>query len=122
MGGGSSKYVKATVSGGKKKVVIVGGSFGGKLIIQHLQALDPNEEQFDILVVDKQSHFEFICSNYKILCEEDTFKKHAISHNAKVMYAGVGLGNPNDESLPVYLDQEYLMEYNGIQLIENNLN
>jgi hypothetical protein len=38
------------------------------------------------------------------------------------MYAGVGLGNPNDESLPVYLDEEYLMEYNGIQLIENNLN
>ena len=51
------------------------------MVIQHLQALDPKEEQFDILVVDKQSHFEFICSNYKILCEEDTFKKHAIDFN-----------------------------------------
>jgi len=30
MGGGNSKYVQAKVTGGKKKVVIVGGSFGGK--------------------------------------------------------------------------------------------
>lgn len=51
MGGGNSKLV--TVKGGKKKVVIVGGSFAGKSLTQQLQGLDPKEEQFEILIVDK---------------------------------------------------------------------
>jgi len=38
------------------------------------------------------------------------------------LYAGVGLGNPDGEDLPIYLNQEYLIEYNGIQVIEMNLN
>ena len=73
MGSSGSKFVEAKVTGGRKKVVIVGGSFGGKMITQHLQAMDPKEEQFEILIVDKSHHFEFICSNYKALCEEGTF-------------------------------------------------
>lgn len=85
--------------------------------------------QFVVMDANKQYFFVIVRAvtlpenpnNYDIVWME-TFKKHAISHNAKIMYAGVGLGNPNDESLPVYLDEEYLMEYNGIQLIENNLN
>jgi predicted alpha/beta-fold hydrolase len=36
MGGSGSKFVEAKVKGGRKKVVIVGGSFGGKMITQHL--------------------------------------------------------------------------------------
>jgi|TARA_B110000285_G_scaffold158961_1_gene177354 NADH dehydrogenase FAD-containing subunit len=51
MGGGNSKQV--TVKGGKKKVVIVGGSFGGKSVTQCLVALDKKEEQFEILIIDK---------------------------------------------------------------------
>jgi hypothetical protein len=39
-----------------------------------------------------------------------------------VLYAGVGLGNPDGEELPIYLDENYLIEYNGIQVIETNLN
>ena len=34
--------------------------------------------------MDKQKHFEFICSNYKTLCEETTFKKHAVDFETGV--------------------------------------
>lgn len=60
-------------------------------------------------------------NNYDMIWME-TFKKHAREKDAKVLYAGVGLGNPNGEDLPVYLDEEYLIEYNGIQLVETNFN
>lgn len=30
-------------------------------------------DNVEILMVDKSSHFEFICSNYKSLCEDDLF-------------------------------------------------
>lgn len=52
----------------------------------------------------------------------ETFKKHAHEKDAKVLFAGVGLGNPDGEDLPVYLDEDYLLEYNGIQFVETNLN
>ena len=60
-------------------------------------------------------------NNYDVVWME-TFKKHAREKDAKVLYAGVGLGNPKGEGLPIYLDEDYLMEYNGIQLLETNLN
>jgi hypothetical protein len=60
-------------------------------------------------------------NNYDVIWME-SFKKHAREKDAKVLYAGVGLGNPNGEDLPVYLDEEYLIEYNGIQVLETNLN
>lgn len=60
-------------------------------------------------------------NNYDIIWME-SFKKHAREKNAKVLYAGVGIGNPDGEELPVYLNEEYLIEYNGIQVIETNLN
>ena len=52
----------------------------------------------------------------------ESFKKHAREKDAKVLYAGVGIGNPNGEKLPIYLNEEYLLEYNGIQIVETNLN
>lgn len=52
----------------------------------------------------------------------ETFKNHAQDKHAKVLYAGVGISNPQGEDLPVYLNEEYLIEYNGIQVIETNLN
>ena len=60
-------------------------------------------------------------NNYDVVWME-TFKQHARDKDAKVLYAGVGLGNPNGEDLPIYLNEDYLIEYNGIQLIETNLN
>ena len=81
--------------------------------------------------IDKNSQYFFVIvrvvklpenpNNYDVVWME-TFKSHAIDKDAKVLYAGVGIGNPNGEDLPVYLDEEYLIEYNGIQVIETNLN
>ena len=81
--------------------------------------------------IDKKSQYYFVLvktvilpenpNNYDIVWME-TFKKHAREKDAKVLYAGVGLGNPNGEHLPIYLNEEYLIEYNGIQFIETNFN
>jgi hypothetical protein len=81
--------------------------------------------------IDKNSQYFFVIvravvlpdnpNNYDVVWME-TFKNHAIEKDAKVLYAGVGLGNPEGEDLPIFLDQEYLIEYNGIQVIETNLN
>ncbi|WP_026755156.1 hypothetical protein [Sediminibacter sp. Hel_I_10] len=80
---------------------------------------------------DKNNQYFFVIVRAVILPENpnnydmvwmETFKKHAFEKDAKVLYAGVGLGNPNGESLPVFLNEEYLIEYNGIQVIEPNLN
>lgn len=81
--------------------------------------------------IDKNKQYYFVLVKAVLLPENpnnydmvwmETFKAHALKNNAKVLYAGVGLGNPNGEDLPIYLNQEYLMEYNGIQVIETNLN
>ncbi len=81
--------------------------------------------------IDKNNQYYFVIvravmlpdnpNNYDVVWME-TFKQHAREKNAKVLYAGVGLGNPNGEDLPIYLNEDYLMEYNGIQVIETNLN
>lgn len=81
--------------------------------------------------IDKKSQYFFVIvkavllpdnpNNYDVIWME-SFKKHAREKDAKVLYAGVGLGNPDDEALPIYLDEEYLIEYNGIQVLETNFN
>lgn len=81
--------------------------------------------------IDKNSQYYFVIVRAVILPENpnnydvvwmETFKKHAREKNAKVLYAGVGLGNPNGGEFPIYYNEDYLMEYNGIQFIETNLN
>lgn len=81
--------------------------------------------------IDKKNQYYFVIvrvvllpdnpNNYDVVWME-TFKQHASGKDAKVLYAGVGLGNPKGEQLPIYLNEEYLIEYNGIQVIENSLN
>ncbi|APY12699.1 Na(+)-translocating NADH-quinone reductase subunit F [Seonamhaeicola sp. S2-3] len=81
--------------------------------------------------IDKNSQYYFVIvkavllpdnpNNYDVVWME-SFKKHAREHKAKVLYAGVGLGNPKGESLPIYLNEEYLLEYNGIQVLDTHLN
>ena len=41
-------------------------------------------------------------------------KKHAINFEGKAYYAGVGLSNANDQELPVYLNEEYIVDYEGL--------
>lgn len=81
--------------------------------------------------IDKNSQYFFVIvravmlpdnpNNYDVIWME-TFKKHAREKDAKVLYAGVGLGNPEGENLPIYYNENYLIEYNGIQVIETHLN
>ena len=81
--------------------------------------------------IDKNNQYYFVIvravllpenpNNYDVVWME-TFKKHAREKEAKVLYAGIGLSNPEGETLPIYLNEEYLIEYNGIQFIETNLN
>ena len=81
--------------------------------------------------IDKNNQYFFVIvrvvklpenpNNYDVVWME-TFKKHAFDKDAKVLYAGVAVGNPEGEDLPVYLDKEYLIEYNGIQVIEAHMN
>ncbi|WP_166965926.1 Na(+)-translocating NADH-quinone reductase subunit F [Yeosuana marina] len=81
--------------------------------------------------IDKNSQYFFVIvraillpdnpNNYDVVWME-SFKKHAREKNAQVLYAGVGLANAKDEKLPIYLNEEYLIEYNGIQVLETHLN
>lgn len=42
-------------------------------------------------------------------------KQHAIKFNARTFYAGVGLANSDDYEKPITRDQEYIINYNGLQ-------
>jgi len=81
--------------------------------------IDKNKQYFFVIV--KAVMLPDNANNYDIIWME-TFKIHARENDAKVMYAGVGLGNPNGEELPIFLNEDYLIEYNGIQIIETHLN
>lgn len=41
-------------------------------------------------------------------------KEHAVKHKARTYYAGVGLSNAEDRTLPVYLNEPYIVDYNGL--------
>ena len=81
--------------------------------------IDKNKQYFFVIV--RSVILPENANNYDIVWME-AFKKHAREKDAKVLYAGVGLGNPDGEDQPIYLNEDYLIEYNGIQVLETNLN
>ncbi len=81
--------------------------------------------------MDKNRQYYFVIVRAVLLPESaedydviwmETFRNHARDKNAKVLYAGVGLGNPDIEGGPVYLNEPYLLEYNGLIDIDVDLN
>ena len=88
---------------------------------KHPQFVCIDEDNQRYFVVVKAVKLPLNPNNYDVVWME-TFKKHAQEQDAKVLYAGVGLGNPDDENLPIYLNEEYLLEYSGLQLVETHLN
>ncbi|MCM4170226.1 Na(+)-translocating NADH-quinone reductase subunit F [Arenibacter sp. TNZ] len=44
----------------------------------------------------------------------ETIREHALAQNGEAYYAGVGLYNAEDRNLPVYLNEEYILEYEGL--------
>ena len=83
------------------------------------------------ICIDKDNQYYFVIVRavklplnpykYNVVWME-TFKNHAYNKKAKVLYAGIGLGNAVDENLPLYFDQDYLFEYTGIQPVQTILN
>lgn len=41
-------------------------------------------------------------------------KEHALKFEARTYYAGVGLANAEDRNLPVYLNEAYIVDYEGL--------
>ncbi len=41
-------------------------------------------------------------------------KEHALKHDARTYFAGVGLSNAADRTKPVYLNEDYIVEYEGL--------
>lgn len=41
-------------------------------------------------------------------------KEHALKFEADTFYAAVGLVNASDYNLPVYLNEEYIVDYDGL--------
>lgn len=81
--------------------------------------------------MDKNKQYYFVIVRAVILPENpnnfdmvwmESFKNHAREKDAKVLYAGVGIGSPEGGNQPIYLNEDYLLEYNGIQVLETNLN
>ena len=81
--------------------------------------------------IDKDGQYYFVIVKAVLLPNDpeeydvvwmETFREHARSNNAKVLYAGVGLGNKDIEGGPVYLDQPYLLKYVGAQLLDVDMN
>lgn len=88
---------------------------------KHPQFVCVDEDNQRYFVIVKAVKLPLNPNNYDVVWME-TFKKHAHEQDAKVLYAGVGLGNPDGENLPIYINEEYLLEYSGLQLIETHLN
>lgn len=73
-----------------------------------------NQRYFVIVKADTISDFPI---TYDVIWME-TFKNHASTQQAKVIFAGVGLGNVADKLLPPNLNEEYLLQYDGLQFLE----
>lgn len=41
-------------------------------------------------------------------------REHALKFEARTYYAGVGLSNAEDQNLPVYLNEQYIVQYEGL--------
>ncbi|MEO9891523.1 Na(+)-translocating NADH-quinone reductase subunit F [Aurantibacter sp.] len=81
----------------------------------------PKKNPQFVCLKDKKLHFIIVRnipfpedpSNY----DQDfmlKMKDHALKHEAKAYYAGVGLSNAQDRFLPVYLNEEYIVDYDGL--------
>ncbi|OIQ41338.1 MAG: Na(+)-translocating NADH-quinone reductase subunit F [Bacteroidetes bacterium MedPE-SWsnd-G1] len=91
-------------------------------------AIESNlRKQPQFVCIDKKNQRYFVIAKAILLPNDphtfdvikmETFKEHAREHDAKVLYAGVGLGNPEGDHLPIIKDEEYLLEYAGIQFLD----
>lgn len=72
-------------------------------------------------VIVKSAQISDIAIDYNVIWME-TFKNHAKTQDAKVIFAAVGLADKNNKLLPPFLNEEYLLQYEGLQFLEVSLN
>ncbi|MDP3311769.1 Na(+)-translocating NADH-quinone reductase subunit F [Lutibacter sp.] len=72
-------------------------------------------------VIVKAINISEIAATYDVVWME-SFKIHAKKNDAKVLFAAVGLGDKNNPASPPFLNQEYLLQYEGIQFLDVELN
>ena len=81
--------------------------------------IDKNKQRYFVIV--KATEITDYPITYDVVWME-TFKNHARKNKAKVVFAGVGLGSKKDKTKPPILDEEYLLQYEGLQLLDVELN
>jgi len=81
--------------------------------------------------IDNNGQYYFVLVQVAVITEEpinydviwmETFKEHARKQNAKVVFAGVGLGHPENKEEPPYLDEDYLLQYEGLKYLDVEMN
>ena len=77
--------------------------------------IDKNNQRFFVIV--KASLITGSPITFDVVWME-TFKNHARTQNAKVLFAGVGLGSVVNEKLSPNLNEDYLQQYEGMQLLD----
>ena len=85
--------------------------------------------QFVCIDADNQQYFVIVkagpISNdpigYDVIWME-TFKNHARKQKAKVLFAGVGLGDIHDHNLSPFINEDYALQYEGLESLDINLN
>ncbi|MBD0778490.1 Na(+)-translocating NADH-quinone reductase subunit F [Maribacter sp. ANRC-HE7] len=81
----------------------------------------PKKNPQFVCLKDKELHFIVVRNvehpqdprKYDVALME-RMKDHALSQKGKLYYAGVGLYNAKDRNLPVYLNEEYIVDYEGL--------
>ena len=81
--------------------------------------VDNNNQRYFVIV--KTALISDFAIEYDVIWME-TFKNHAKSQDAKVIFAGVGLADKKNKLLPPFLNEEYLLQYDGLQYLEVSLN
>ncbi|MBT8305368.1 MAG: Na(+)-translocating NADH-quinone reductase subunit F [Maribacter sp.] len=81
----------------------------------------PKKNPQFVCLKDKQLHFIVVRN---IVFPQDPkkydidfmsrMKDHADKHEGKMYYAGVGIYNSTDQNLPVFLNEEYIVDYDGL--------
>ncbi|NND16680.1 MAG: Na(+)-translocating NADH-quinone reductase subunit F [Eudoraea sp.] len=74
-----------------------------------------------VCLKDKELHFIVVRSiahpddprSYDLMLM-DKIKSHALKQEARTYYAGVGLANAEDNTLPLYLNEPYIVVYEGL--------
>ena len=81
--------------------------------------IDKNNTRYFVIV--RASKISDYSITYDVIWME-TFKNHARKNNAKVLFAGVGIGHKEHKTIPPNLNEEYLLQYEGLQLLDIELN